>query len=230
MLKINMLQTQSSFLLSFGIGVAESLVAKILIRVKKNKSLMKKKWAILCGIVAAVAVTTAVQAIPISGTISMGGEADFDNTDFTLATTVTSWPLIYVVADSGAFSSVADFTMVNMSAPWAFAPAPGQALSDLWNVDGFQFDLQSDSVSQSQDFLTIYGFGTISGNGYDPTAFEWELSAEDPTTGGSAQITFSATAEPTSNIATVPDGGLTLALLGLALAGVEGLRRKLSKA
>jgi hypothetical protein len=195
---------------------------------------MRKIWATLFGTVAAVAVTTTVSAIPITGTLSMGGEANFDNSDLSQATSVTSWPLVYVVAASGAgtsFSIVPSISLVNMStASWVFAPQPGDILSDLWNVDGFQFDFQSDTVSFSNNFLKIVGFGTISGNGYDPTAFEWTLSAENPTTGGPTQITFSATAEPNSNGSPVPDGGLTVAFLGLALAGLEGLRRKLSKA
>jgi hypothetical protein len=202
-----------------------------MIESKLERNFMTKNWATLCGTIAAIAMTTAVQAIPITGTISMGGEANFDNGDLNSATSVTSWPLVYVVADSSAFSTVADFTLVNMSSsPWVFSPAPGAALSDLWNVGGFQFDFQSDTINESQNFLTIIGFGTISGNGYDSTPFEWELSAENPTTGGPAQITFSATAEPSSNGSPVPDGGMTMAFLGLALAGMEGMRRKLRKA
>lgn len=199
---------------------------------------MRKNWATLCGIAAAVAVTTAVQAIPISGTIEMGGEANLNTSDMGSATSITSWPLVYVVTDSGAFSSIPGlptFTTVNMnSAAWVFAPAPGVALNNLWNVGGFQFNFQSDTVSQSATALTIIGFGTIvstvNGSGLDPTAFEWELSAETPTTGGNVQFTFSATAEPNSNGNAVPDGGITVAFLGLALAGLEGLRRKLGKA
>jgi hypothetical protein len=191
---------------------------------------MSKNLATLCGIVAAVAMTTAVQAIPISGTITMGGEANLDN-DISQSTSVTSWPLVYVVADSSDFSTISDFTLVNMNTgTWTFSPAPGVALSDLWNVGGFQFDFQSDTVSQSADFLTIIGYGTITGNNYDATPFQWELSAENPTTGGPVQITFSATTVPSGAGLPVPDGGLTMALLGLALAGVEGLRRKLIKA
>jgi VPDSG-CTERM motif len=82
--------------------------------------------------------------------------------------------------------------------------------------------------------LTIIGFGTIistvGGSGLDPTAFEWELSAETPTSGGNVQFTFSATSGQSSNGNPVPDGGVTVAFLGLALAGLEGLRRKLGKA
>ena len=190
---------------------------------------MIKNWAIFCGILTAVTVTTVVHAVPISGTISMGGEATLDNSDLSQATTVTGWPLVYVVADSGAFTSVSDFTFVNMSSPWIFSPAPGVPLTDLWNVGGFQFNFQTDTVTQTKDFLTIIGYGTITGNNYDPTAFEWELSAEEPSTGGPVQFTFSATAEPTSGSSQVPDGGFTVAFLGLALAAVEGFRRKVSK-
>lgn len=192
---------------------------------------MSKNWSLLCGIVAAVAVTTAVQAIPISGTISMGGEANLDNSDLSMATTVESWSVAYVVADSGSFSSVPDFTLVNMTAPWNFElnSPPFQ-----WTAGNFTFAMSSDSVTQSTDFLTVIGFGTITDptDGYDATSFQWEISAEEPTTGGPIQFTFSATATPTSNGSgnDVPDGGLTVALLGLALAGIEGMRRKLSKA
>jgi hypothetical protein len=194
---------------------------------------MRKIWATLFGIVAAVAVTTTVQAIPISGTIAMGGEATLDNANLASATTIESWPLAYVVADSGSFSTgpsaVPDFTMVTMTAPWNFelnSPA------FQWSAGNFTFTMSSDSVSQSANFLTIIGFGTIadSTDGFDPTAFQWELSDENPTTGGASQFTFSVTAVPNSNGSPVPDGGLTVALLGLSLACVEGLRRKLSKA
>ena len=191
---------------------------------------MIKNWATLFGIAAAVSVTTAVQALPISGTISMGGEAVFDSSDFTMATTVTSWPLVYVVADNGVFGSIGDYTTVNMSPSWVFAPAPGVAQQNLWNVGGFQFDFTSDTVVSSSGFINITGYGTITGNGYDETQFQWDLEAESPTTGGPTQFTVSATAEPNSGVATLPDGGFTMAFLGLALAGVEGLRRKLSKA
>src|SRR5580698_2006999 len=163
---------------------------------------MKKNWATLCGIVAAVAVTTVVQAVPISGTIAMGGEATLDNNDLSLATTIESWPSAYVVAGSGSFMNVPQLSSVAMTAPWNFeinSPAFVWSVKDSTG-DTFTFTMGSDSVSQSTDFLTIIGFGTIadSADSYDPTAFQWELSDEDPTTGGASQFTFSATAEPNS--------------------------------
>jgi hypothetical protein len=192
---------------------------------------MTIKLAGITGIVAAMVAVTSVQAVPINGTIAMGGELNLDSASLGTATSVTSWPLVYVVADSGSFGSIGAFTMVNMSSsPWVFSPAPGQALTDLWNVGGFQFDFQSDTVSQSGSFLDITGTGTISGNGYDPTTFDWNLGLEQPTTTGPMEFTFSAAAGASAGGSPVPDGGFTVALLGLALAGVEGLRRKLGKA
>lgn len=192
---------------------------------------MKTKLSVISGVAAVMLATATVPAIPITGTISMGGEANLNSSDLGTATAVSSWPLVYVVADSGSFGSIGALTMVNMSSsPWTFSPAPGQPLSDLWNVGGFTFDFQSDSVSQSANFLNISGIGTISGNGYDSTSFEWNLAAESPVTGGPMEFTFSATAGPTGGGSPVPDGGFTVAFLGLALAGIEGLRRNLTKA
>lgn len=195
---------------------------------------MTIKLAGITGIVAAMVAVTSVQAVPINGTIAMGGELDLNSSDLSTATSVTSWPLVYVVADSGAFGSIGAFTMVNMStSSWVFSPEPGVALNNLWNVGGFQFDFASDTVSQSGSFLDITGTGTISGNGYDATTFDWNLALEQPTTTGPTEFTFSAAAGASAGGgpgSPVPDSGLTVAFLGLALAGVEGLRRKLSKA
>lgn len=190
----------------------------------------KKTWAI-AGIIAVITIPFALRAVPITGSISMGGEANLNSTSLSAASAVTSWPLVYVVADSDSFSSISAFTTVNMSSStWTFSPSPGVALNDLWNVGGFTFDFESDTVSQSGDFLDIDGTGTISGNGYDTTDFDWNLSFENPVTGGPEEFTFSAAAGSVEEVTDVPDGGVTVAFLGLALAGIEGLRRKLVKA
>lgn len=197
----------------------------------ENRMMMKMKLAAISGITAAMFAVTSVQAIPINGTVSMGGEVNLNNSSLSSATSVTSWPLVYVVADSGSFGSIGAFTSVAMSStPWIFSPAPGVGLNDLWSVGGFTFDFSSDSVSTSGAFVDITGIGTISGNGYDATTFDWNLALEEPTTTGPTEFTFSAGAGAAAGGSTVPDGGLTVAFLGLALAGIEGLRRKLGKA
>ena len=193
----------------------------------RSENFMKTKLAVIFGAVAAMLTAASVQALPITGSIALGGMANLNSQE----TTVTSWPFVYVVADSGSFGSINPYSMVNMtSSAWQFSPAPGKALSDAWNVGGFTFNFLSDSVSQSGNFLDLTGTGTISASGYATTTFDWTLAAE--TSGSSAQFTFSATAGAPAGTTggQVPDGGLTVAFLGLALAGVEGLRRTLIKA
>jgi hypothetical protein len=191
---------------------------------------MTIKLAGITGVAAAMFAVTSVQALPITGTIAMGGEANLDSTSLSTATSVTSWPLVYVVADNNSFGSIAAFSTVTMSSsPWVFSPEPGVPLNSLWSVGGFSFDFMSDTLSQSGDFLNIAGLGTMSGNGYDPTAFTWNMSLEEPATGGPMEFTFSASAGASAGGSPVPDSGFTVAFLGLALAAVEGVRRKLCK-
>ena len=85
---------------------------------------------------------------------------------------------------------------------------------------GFTFDLLSSTVvTHDNQFLTITGSGIVSGNGFDATAMEWSLSIQNR---GGTILSFSAI----FGVA-VPDGGSAVGLLGLALVGIEVLRRKL---
>jgi hypothetical protein len=186
-----------------------------------------KKFGTIGGVIAALAMTASVQAIPITGNISMNGLATFDTSDVDTATTVTGWPIVFVGGVSGAFSSVGLYSSVTMTAPWVFNPST--PTSSLWSVGGFTFDLISDSVVQGGNFLDITGYGTISSSNplYDPTSFTWNFSTQNPPPGGPVYFVFSAYTPQTPT--PVPDGGLTVAFLGLTFAGLEGLRRKLSK-
>jgi VPDSG-CTERM motif len=84
----------------------------------------------------------------------------------------------------------------------------------------FTFDLLvSTIVFQGNGFLSVSGTGTISGNGFDPTFGTWSFSTQNPSSNGI--FSFSAAGQA------VPDGGSAVALLGLALTGIEVLRRKL---
>jgi hypothetical protein len=57
------------------------------------------------------------------------------------------------------------------------------------------------------------------GNGFDPTFMTWSFTTQDPRTGRPRVFSFSAAS------GSVPDGGSTVALLGLAIVGVEALRQ-----
>lgn len=77
-------------------------------------------------------------------------------------------------------------------------------------------------VLQTSSFLAITGSGTISGNGFDATPGTWSFTSQSPSASG--VFSFSAG----SNAQGVPEGGSTVALLGLGLAGVAMLRRKVA--
>lgn len=70
--------------------------------------------------------------------------------------------------------------------------------------------------------LTINGTGVATITGFDPTLASFSLQ------GTGSNFSFQIfQASDTAVGERVPDGGSAMALLGLALAGVEGLRRKL---
>jgi hypothetical protein len=118
------------------------------------------------------------------------------------------------------FTQQAQAAAITFSAPWVFnpsTPTPG-----LWSVGGFTFDLLSSTiVTQNSNFLNISGTGIVSGNGLDATAMEWSFSTQNAN--GRPKTIFSFSADGVS----VPDGGSAVALLGIALTGIEALRRKL---
>lgn len=161
------------------------------------------------------------QAAFITGDITFGGVVTYDTNSLATATRVNVWNSSFVTSSTGDFAAFT-FTgeAVAMAAPWIFTPST--ATPGLWSVGGFTFDLATSTVvSQSSTFLNITGTGTLSGNGFTPTAGTWSFTSSS--TGG-LQTTFGFTADTTGS---TPDGGMTVALLGIAFVGLEGLRRKL---
>src|SRR4030095_7655965 len=124
---------------------------------------------------------------------------------------------------TGDFAGIAAGTQATMAQAWVFnpsTPTPG-----LWIVGGFTFDLASCTIdNQTAKDLTISGTGTVSGNGFDATTMTWMFTSQNA--GGQNMQEFSFSANSNS----VPDGGSAVALLGIALAGMEVLRRKLKLA
>src|SRR4029453_7645709 len=165
-------------------------------------------------------VTTPAPAI--EGTIQFGGSAHFDTNSLLTATTVMSWINTHVEdGATGDFSGILMNTPATFGAPWVFTtPKLG-----LWSVGCFTFDLLSATVvTQTAKTLTIEGTGKVSANGFDPTAMAWSFTTQSA--GGITRPPFSF---PANNSA-LPDGASAVALLGLALMGIEVLRRKLKPA
>jgi len=90
----------------------------------------------------------------------------------------------------------------------------------LWSVGGFTFDLAADTViTRSSTQLEVTGTGIVSAAGFTPTPGDWDFIISN--VGGATHTSFSFVA----TTATVPDGGSAVALLGIALTGIEAARR-----
>jgi VPDSG-CTERM motif len=191
------------------------------------KNLSKTVLVILAtGLLSCALFSQQSQATSISGNVQFAGEVQFDTNSLASATRVVTW---FDVFHNAGFSSVTsatdDFAFITpgtsaaMAQPWIFNPST--ATPGLWSVGGFTFNLLSSTiVTQNAGALVITGTGTVSGNGFDPTAMDWSFTTQS--SGGRTGTTFSFSA----NGVAVPDGGSAVALLGLALVGIEVLRRK----
>ncbi|PYI80785.1 MAG: hypothetical protein DMF05_05240 [Verrucomicrobia bacterium] len=172
------------------------------------------------------------QAVPITGTIQLGGGVQFDSSSLNMAHQVTVWfdtfgnPGHSTVqpGNTGTFASILPGTQATMAQPWIFNPST--PTPHLWSVAGFTFDLMSSTIMhQTATFLDVLGHGTVSGNGFDATPMDWAFTTQNA--GGQPHMVFSFSANGSSGPG-VPDGGATVMLLGAAL-GALGMARRFLK-
>jgi hypothetical protein len=179
------------------------------------------------GLVSSALSPHEAQAAQINGTIDFAGSVMFDSSHLDNATQVMLWRDVFgnlgfsnVAATTGDFMGIPLGTQATMATPWIFTPStntPG-----LWEVGGFRFNLLSATVvDQTATFLNITGIGIITAAGFEDTAATWAFTVQNA--GGNHDF-FSFSANTGTG---VPDGGSAVALLGLALTGIEVLRRKL---
>jgi hypothetical protein len=191
----------------------------------KNRSSKTILVFFALGLISCALCVQQAQAVPITGAITFAGGVELDTGTVNTATQVTTWLdeggfMPTVQSASGSFAGL-DGATATFAFPWVF----GSGVPALWTVGGFTFDLiASHIVSQIGDgFLLVAGTGMITGPaGFDPTGGNWLFTVQDDPAGG--VFSFSGSTQAT------PDGGATVALLGLALAGIEGIRRKLMRA
>lgn len=173
---------------------------------------------------AALAVTaslfltpTTSSAVEITGGISFAGGYTPDDSDLTLATRVTFGPT--VVLDSNGDFTLPIFTPVAMADYLEWEPSFTVSPSNpLWSVGDFSFDLTSLAVTaESSTSITLNGLGVVKHADFDDTDGNWVATFN---TSGN---TFSWSASSSS----VPDGGTSITLLGMALIGTGLLRRRL---
>ena len=110
------------------------------------------------------------QAVPITGTIQLGGAVQFDSNSLNTATRVNFWfdnngnPGHSTVqpGNNGTFASIPAGTQADMAQPWIFNPST--PTPHLWSVAGFTFDLMSSTIMTQNAFvLAITGTGTVTG-------------------------------------------------------------------
>ena len=165
-------------------------------------------------------------AIMIAGGITFNGGATLDNVEIEDATQVVSWSRTRVDSASGDFAAagLADGSLATFAPGWVFGS--GQPM--LWQSGGFTFNLSASSIElQSNSFLLVEGTGFIVGNGFDQTAGTFSFSTQENDVNG--RFSFSATGIATPQGTNVPDGGATIALLGLSLLGLQGARKAIAK-
>ncbi|MEW5756203.1 MAG: PEP-CTERM sorting domain-containing protein [Pseudomonadota bacterium] len=171
----------------------------------------------------AIAMTGAAgvaNAAFISGDITFAGGAKNSSFNPLTATVIdfngdgdlndTAKPL--VVTTSGDFASVDGFIATFKEFDFTTPATP--VVNPLWAVGGFSFRLDSVSVSyRDSTNLVLKGSGILSGAGFDDTKGSWSMSIDDTRSG----FAFSS--------GTVP-APAPLALLGLGLLAMAGMRRK----
>lgn len=193
----------------------------------------------LLAVGALCAFVTQANAISITGQLSMGGEAVLDG-PLGSANGFTAFNGEYIVslpAPSGSYAGIAT-SIANQVAytPFQFDPMSPSPVNPLWTFTDagtgwtYSFKLLSVAIiTQNPNFLNLLGQGTASitgpGSPYDETPGVWSFTIDNPTGAAPADFKFNFI----STSATTPDGGLTMALLGFGLMGVEGLRRRFSK-
>ena len=184
---------------------------------------MKKILSTLAGasLLAFVLVTQAV-ATPITGSIAFNGAPNFNILPIGSATGIISYDSASVAVgqQTGIYTAVPDMTPVVFS-PFAFSPAT-QAVNPLWSFSslGSTYSFSTTSmVAMYNSALKIWnigGSGILRATGYDDTVGEWNFSAGQI----GQSFYFGSAAAATS---TVPEGGLTVLMLGLGL-GLIGLK------
>jgi protein with PEP-CTERM/exosortase system signal len=163
----------------------------------------------------------------INGSIAFNGSANFNNADLSSATAIISYNDSYTAKGQslGDYSSIPKFTDAVFS-PFAFDSQASPPVP-LWTLTYNSITYSFNATSMTSSFDSVLNVWNIGGNGmahidgFQDTPGTWNLSAGAQ---GASFFFGSATA-----VAGVPDGGLTIALLGFALTGLEGLRRKLRK-
>jgi VPDSG-CTERM motif len=165
--------------------------------------------------------------ILFAGTVKASGSSGAGTTHLTFT---NPWTVAPVPAPDGAYAGTAgsSTTMTNFSftGTGIGAVLVGGTIVNEWSFSSggntYSFNLESlTSATITSGNIAMSGTGTAFINGGQATAATWALQG----TGHSFTFNFSS-----SSTSAVPDGGSAVALLGIALAGIEIVRRKIKAA
>ncbi len=181
---------------------------------------------LIIGLVSCGLFSQQAQAVPIVGGISLAGGYVTNTGNINTATAFTSFPFVIVTGVSGSYTGVGTglgSPVVTMN-PFSFNPFSA-AVTPLWTFvsagNTYSFDLTLLSLTQQgNNSLTLNGTGTLHITGFTDTPGTWVFTANQ------ASDTFSFSSSNAA-VAVAPDSGSAVALLGIALAGIEGVRRVL---
>ncbi|MEZ5329485.1 MAG: hypothetical protein R3F19_30940 [Verrucomicrobiales bacterium] len=174
-----------------------------------------------------------VHAAPIAGTIKIASIDDpgfaFDTAANTVSFGVSALAGPGDTWNSVVTSSAGDYAGLTLSPAtyqsFAYDPLAPSPIISLWEIgntgsSGISFDLESISfIDESASGLTLKGLGTAHLPGFESTPGSWVFTAS--AIGG--EFGFDSI-----NVSPVPEGGTSLALLGVALLGFGGARRMFS--
>ena len=181
---------------------------------------------LIIGLVSCGLFSQQAQAVPIVGGISLAGGYTTNTGDVNTATAFTSFPSVFVISVSGSYTGVGTglgTPAVTMNG-FTFNPFSG-AITPLWTFvsagNTYSFDLTALTSRQQtgNNTLTLFGTGTLHITGFTDTPGNWNFTANQ------FGDTFSFSSS--NGAVAAPDSGSAVALLGIALAGIEGVRRVL---
>ena len=165
------------------------------------------------------------QAVMIDGSVSFSGTFTVDNADLNLASEFLTFVDVTVDTPTGDYAPVGQNYGPVTFTPFSFDGSEILPFQ-LWtfSMAGVTYSFNSTSLVKdyaSKNLLSVEGSGTAYMTGKDPTPGNWYFSANRA--GLKPNVTFSFSSS--SDAFPVPDGGLTVTLLGLAMAGLGIVRR-----
>jgi hypothetical protein len=215
-------------------------------------NIMKNKTSKILAVVGAGVLALATQSTFADPLIN--GGITFGTTSLNPFTTDSSNPLslatatsmvinntgIFVSSASGDYATTSLFGLIppgpiNFNGfSWAgYGAIPTADIIALWNfTDSLNYSFTATTLSAvysaGSDQWTFGGTGVANATGYAATLGNWTMQIGEVVTFPGPQIAFSWDSTATAaGSAALPDGGMTVALLGGAFIGLGMLRRKL---